>query len=174
MSIKSLSPDVLSIVLSFLDNKNSSFLVCTCKTLKTYGDNHGFISSIKYNYNDDIIKFMIHFYHHLHTIKNIYIRGLDNPHLYITNYAENICFDHCNIYEYVNPKKPIFMAKSLKITDYHRYTNKRTLSINWSAFPNIENLELYVYDVDLSCLTTLKHLKTYTINTITNGKKIKL
>ena len=90
--------------------------------------------------------------------------GIDDPHLWLPNYTQYLVFDHCSISGYLNPGRHGSVTKSLKIRDYHRYKNKQTLRVNWECFPNLEELELYVYNVDMTDINKLKKLTTVIIN----------
>ena len=91
---------------------------------------------------------------------------MDNPHLWIPVFVQNINFDHCSISEYLNPGKQAHITKKLRLTDYNRYKNNNILKVNWECFQNLEELELYVYDVDLTGIEKLKRLSKININTM--------
>jgi hypothetical protein len=91
---------------------------------------------------------------------------MENPQSILPKFVRNIYFDHCSISKYINPKKIMYQTKKLRLTDYHRYSNKQKLRINWNCFPNLEELELYVYDVDLSGIENLPKLYNKKINTL--------
>lgn len=169
MSIINCPSNLLSIIISFLDNISNSSLMKTCKSINTHGKSYGFITSLKLDLNTDTMSFLRRFNQHQHTLQTVYIRGIDNPQLWLPKYTKHIIFDHCSVLKSINPPQTVYVTKSLKITDYHRFKFPNTLRINWLQFPNLENLELYVHDVDLTNLDLTK-LKTYSINTIVRGK----
>ena len=165
--LTSRSSHELSLIISFLNNKSSIYLIKTCRYIKTHGDRYGFLTSLELDYTTDTMAFIRWFSYHQETLRTVKIKGMDNPHMWLPKYVENVIFDHCSVIKRINPQKPIYVTKSLNITDYHRYNNKNTLRINWTQFPNLEKLELYVYDVDLNGLD-LKTLKICKINTLTH------
>ena len=119
---------------------------------------------MKVDYSIDMMTFIKNFCYHLHTLKTVYMNGIDDPHMLLPHYTEHLIFDHCSISKYLNPGRQAYITKSLTLTDYHRYKNKQTLRVNWSCFPNLEELELYVHDVDLTGIEKLKKLKKVNIN----------
>lgn len=163
MSLSFCPPDLLIIVTSFLDNKSASSLIRSCKSLATHGNEHGFLTSLKCDLTMDIIKFMMLFSVHSNTLRSVQLWGVDNAHLWLPFYPERISFEHCSITKYINPSVQPHV-KSLKITDYFRYKFKTIVKINWDCFPNLEELELYVYDFDRNGLN-LSQLKLCAINT---------
>lgn len=163
MSLCFCSSDVLIMITLYLDNKSNCRLIRSCKSLKNHGNNHGFLTALNCDLTMDMMKFMRLFSTHSNTLKSVYLRGVDDAHLWLPFYTEKIVFDHCSITKHVNPGiQP--QVKSLKITDYHRLRFKTVVRINWACFPNLEELELYVYDFNRTGLN-LSKLKVSKINT---------
>jgi hypothetical protein len=168
MSLLNTSSDIITIVMSFLQDKDNTRLVRTCKNLCTHGKEYGFVTFINGDLNTDMMTFMERFCRHSNTINSVFLSSLDNPHNWLPHYVEKLCFNHCAITSYVNPspRSNSHVVKYLKLTDYNRYRYKTTLRINWDCFPNLEELELYVYDVDLVGIEKCIKLKKRKINTI--------
>lgn len=157
--------DTLFTIISFLDNKSSSALIRTCSIIKKHGDTYGFATHMSFDSIIDTMSFIRRFYHHINTLKSVYIRGIDNPHIWIPQYVERMVFDHCCVVKEINPIMTSYVTKYLKITDYHRTKYKTKVYINWEKFPNLEKISLYVFDINLDGLN-MKKLKEYNINTM--------
>ena len=155
---------ILSHVMLFLNNKTNTHLINTCKELHKHGKKIGYLTSIKTSVALSMMIFINNFCDHSRTLKTVEMRGIDDPHLWLPNYTQHLIFDHCSISEYLNPGRQARVTKSLKLRNYHRYKNKQTLRVNWECFPNLEELELYVYDVDMTGIEKLKKLKTVVID----------
>ena len=166
MSLTKCPPIILSSITSFLDNKEGINLILTCKYIKTHGYKYGFLTTIQLKHTNDFFTFLQNFETHKKTIKTIKVHGIDNPHMWLPEYTQCLIFEHCSLSEYFNPKKQIYTTKVLKLIDYHRYKNKINLQINWNCFPNLEELYLYVYQVNINGLDDLKHLKIIKINSL--------
>jgi hypothetical protein len=168
MSIINYSPEILGFIISFLDNKTNICLIKTCKYVYNHGEQFGYLSYIKIKYGIKMMEFFYHFCKHSFYIKTVEIYGMDDPHLWIPSFVQNINFDHCFISGYLNPGKQAYVTKKLRYVDYHRYKNKHILKVNWECFINLEELELYVYDVDLSGIEKLQKLSRININKMSN------
>ena len=166
MSLKLYPTDVLLYIMSFLDNKTNSNIVSTCRVLRQHGKNNGYINKIKANYSVDMREFLSLFCVHTNTIKTVTIDGFENPHLWVPIFRENMFFTHCSFPTRLSPGKGGRSTKYIVLTDYHRFKNKLTLEIDWEDFPNLEELELYVYSVNMKGIDNCKKLKRVKINTI--------
>lgn len=148
MSLLFLSADILKYIMEYTDDVSNSKLTQTCSFIHTHSDTFGYVNVIHADMQTSMRTFIKRFCKHANTIKTVIINRVDDPHLWIPNYVENLKFEHCSITEYFNPGKQGKIVKSLKLTDYNRYRFKNKLKINWKCFPNLEILELYVYDVN--------------------------
>jgi len=169
MSLIHCPPDIILTVTSFLNNKSNSCLMMTCYSMYVHGKTHGFLTSIKLDCSVDTMTFIRQFSQHSHSIRTVVINGIDDPHIFLPQYVENLVFDHCSIRK-MDPGQLVPVTKRLKLTDYLRYKNHNSVFINWKYFPNLEDVELYVYDVNFEDLLKLKKLKHVKINTLTRGK----
>lgn len=165
MSLKICPTDVLMYIMSFLDNKTNSNIVSICRVLREHGKNNGYLNKIKADYKVDIQEFISIFCIHSKTIKTVTMDGFENPHLWVPIFRENMFFTHCSFPISLRPGKGGRSTKCMVLTDYHRYKNKVTLEINWCDFPNLEELELYVYDVKITGIEKCEKLKKVKINT---------
>lgn len=161
MSLLTIPIDILKSIMYFLNNKDNTNLIRVCKYFCIYGKERGYMTFINADLNTNIMTFVHRFCQHSHTVKSISIRGIDNPHIWLPHYVEKLNFEHCAITKYVNPcpRSNSRVVTSFKLSDYHRYKYKTTLRVNWSCFPNLEELELYVHDVDLTGIEQCKKLK---------------
>lgn len=172
MSLLATPSDNIVNVMSFLDDRTNTRLIRACKDLCKHAKEYGFVTYINADLNTNMLTFIQRFCQHDNSIKRIRVRGVDNPHIWLPHYVERIEFDHCAITSYVNPcsRANPHLVKSFKLKDYHRYKFKTKIRINWNCFPNLEELELYVHDVDMTGLEKLKKLKRINIDTSTFGK----
>jgi hypothetical protein len=163
MSLIFCPSDILIMITVFLDNKSNTRLIRSCKLLKNHCNEYGFLTTINHNLTMDMMKFTRLFSTHSNTLKSVYLRGVDDGHLWLPFYPERIILDNCVITKYINPGvQP--QVKALKITDYHRFESNTVVKINWDCFPNLEILLLHVYDFDRTGLN-LSQLKTCKIDT---------
>jgi hypothetical protein len=165
MSLLTTPSDIISKIMSFLDNRVNARLIRICKYIHLHGKEFGYASYINANLSTNMGVFIRRFCQHSHYIKTVEIYGIDNPHIWIPHFVERLIFEQCSITGYVNPGKQAHVTKSLKLTDYHRYKFKTILRVNWLCFPNLEELELYVYDVDLTGIEQCQKLKSVKIDT---------
>lgn len=165
MSFPLYTPDLLSTIISFLDNNSSVRLISTCQYIKNHGDNNGFLTTLKLTNTTDTMEFYNNFSKHEKSLKTLILIRIDDPFIWIPKYVERLIFENCSISCYINPGKRIYTTKVLKLKDYDRCKNKSKIRINWSCFPNLEEIELYVHDIDLNGLDKLDNLKTILIDT---------
>lgn len=156
--------DLITNILGFLNNKSSVSFIRTCIHINNVSKKHGYVTSLRSKMNDDIFTFIRTCCEHSLTLKTIELNYMDDPHLWIPFYVNNIIFKHCSITKRWNPGKKALCIKKLKLEDYNRYKFKNTLKINWESFENLEELRLYVYDVDLSGIDKLTKLKNVFID----------
>ena len=166
MTLKNLPSDLISHIASFIDNKTNTQLSRSCKEL----NNHGYSVSITSESFPYMMTFIRNFCKHQYSIKKTVIKYIDDPQLWLPSFTEHIEFLHCVIPSYINPPlaSKSHQTKYLKITDYHRYTRKTVVRINWGCFPNLEELELYVYDIDLTGIENCTKLNKRKIDTYIN------
>lgn len=166
MFVNNSPTEIILGIMSFLDNKTNTKLVRTCKSFHNHGKKFGYLTQLKVNNIIDKIYYLNIYLEHSKCLTTIEMNGFENPHLLLPRYVYNIKFDHCSISKYLDPGKQIYETEKITLKDYHRYKNKLTLQVNWSRFPNLKELQLYVYDVDLTGITELKKLKKININTV--------
>ena len=161
--------DCITHILSFCDNNSGASIINTCRFFSLFSKNEGFATKITNN-NINEFEFIKRCIAHSKTLSVIHINGYVNPHLWVPMFKETMVFTHCSFPSKIfNRGKKYNLTKSLTITDYHRYTNKIILKIDWSIFPNLEELVLYVFDVDLNgMIECCKKLKSGKINTLKN------
>jgi hypothetical protein len=152
-----LSSDIITCIIRFLDNRTNCRIISTCKELNIYGKKYGYLTSILLDYKEQYFSFIHKYHNHSNTINKIEIKETLNPHLLIPEYTEILIFSHCSIDKYINPDN-IVKTRVLKITDYHRSTNKNVLRINWDKFIHLEYLELYIYNIELKGVEKLEKL----------------
>jgi len=165
MSLKLCTTDVLIYIMSFSDNKSNSKLVSVCKELVNHGKENGYMTRIQADYKANMMEFLSMFCSHSKTISTVTMNGFENPHIWVPSFREKMLFTHCSFPMCLNPGKDGQNTKQMVITDYHRYKNKLTLKVKWENLPNLEELELYVYDVDMTGIDKCKKLKRVKINT---------
>lgn len=161
-----LPKDIITYIISFLENKDTRKLINTCNFFYKHGKKYGYLTYLKATSNTDMLYFYNLFLEHYNCVTTIEINGIKNPQLLLPKFVQNINFNHCYISKYLDPGKQIYQTKKIRIRDYNRYKNKQTLRVNWSRFPNLKELDLYVYNVDLTGIKVLKKLKNIRINTV--------
>ena len=165
MTLSNIPYDLLTHITTFLNDKTNTLFMRICKYLYEYSTKFGYLTYIKATSSSNMMTFIQRFIKHSLSIKTVEIRSIDDPHLWIPHYVEKLIFEHCSIPSYLNPKKQVFVTKYFKLIDYNRYKYKTTLRVNWECFPNLEELELYVHDVNWTFLDHCKKLKRVIINT---------
>jgi hypothetical protein len=158
--------DIICYITSFLENKDNSMFIQTCKNIHLHGITFGYFNYIKANLSTNMLTFIHRFNLHSNTIRTVEMHYIDDPHIWLPIYVEKLIFEHCSIPSYINPGKQIHITKSIKLTDYHKYKFKTVLRINWECFPNLEELDLYVHKVELTGIQVCKKLKSIKINNV--------
>lgn len=99
---------------------------------------------------------------------------LDNPQevIHTQKYPIAIVFNECIISEPITPD--ISPTRYIRIRKLNRTKHDTILSIDWTKFPNLEVLDIYVNDIDLSNIQICKFLKKVRINLVKNTKTIDL
>lgn len=166
MCINNLPTEILSYIITFLNNKTSTRLIRSCNSIHKYGQKFGYLTHLKATSNTDMLEFFGIFLEHSDCVTTVEINGVENPQLLLPRFVRNLSFNHCSISNDIDPGKKVYETKKIRLRDYHRYKNKQILRINWSCFPNLEELDLYVYDVDLTGIKELEKLKIIKINTV--------
>jgi hypothetical protein len=174
MSLLTTPSDIIGNIMSFIGDRYNTRLIRSCKSLCTYGRKYGYISAVNVNLHSNMMIFIQRLCQHSLTLESVIMRGIDDPHIWLPRYFERMSFEHCKITKYVNPgpRSNPHVVKSFKLIDYHRYKFKTKLRVNWYCFPNLEELELYVHDIEMTGLDKLKKLKKINIDTATRGKII--
>lgn len=173
MLFKQVPIDCITHILSFCDNNSGASIINTCTFFNKFSKNNGYATKITNNNNINEFEFIKRCIAHSKTLSVIHINGYINPHLWVPMFKETMVFTHCSFPSKIfNRDKKYNLTKCLTITDYHRYTNKIVLRIDWSILPNLEKLVLYVFDVDLNGIENCKKLKTCKINTLKNKTTI--
>lgn len=173
MLFKQIPTDYITYILSFCDNNSGVSVINTCTFFYKFSKENGYATKITNN-NINEFEFIRRCILHSKTLSTINMNGYVNPHLWVPMFKENMIFTHCSFPSRIFYRdKNCNITKHLTITDYHRYTNNIVLSIDWSIFPNLEELILYVFDVDLNGIENCKKLKTCRINTLKNKTTIK-
>ena len=115
MTLKNCSTDILSVIISFLNNKSSITLSQTCKKIHNHSQNYGYLSSMKANKDTDLYDFMFKYYINKNTLNSIEMHRINNPQNLITTLPEVVTFNHCVISEFFNPTKKSLRTKKLVI-----------------------------------------------------------
>lgn len=161
MSLSNSSQDIISYITTFLHNKDNVSIAHTCLQLSK----SSFMRSLRLDPLVDQWIFLKRWLQHSKSIRVIQISYRDNPYLMLPEYPEQLIFEHCSIGVW-NPGNKAYKTKYVKLLDYNRYGNKRHLTINWSCFPNLEKLDLYVWSVDLNGIENCKKLKNIKIDKV--------
>jgi hypothetical protein len=166
MSLLETPSDIIVNIMSFLEDKYNTNFIKTCKFFYRHGKEYGFVTFINADLHTNMMTFIQRFCQHSRTLKSVFMSDMEDPHIWLPHYVERLSFEHCAITKYVNPcsKSNSNVVKSFKLTDYNRYKFKTTLRVNWACFPNLEELELYVHDVDLTDIEQCRKLKRLKIN----------
>jgi hypothetical protein len=114
-----------------------------------------------------MLLFLSRFFQHSKSLKTVIFRGVDEVHEWFPHFVETMIFEHCVITQ-LDPGKPVYVTKRLKLVDYFRHKYRTTVFINWECFPNLEEVELYVYDVNLNGIEGCKNLRVRKIDRVKN------
>ena len=173
MLFKQIPTDCITYILSYCDNNSGASIINTCTFFNKFSKENGYATKITNNNNINDFEFIRRCILHSKTLSTINMNGYVNPHLWVPMFKENMIFTHCSFQSRIfYREKNCNVTKRLTIIDYHRYTNKIVLRIDWDIFPNLEELILYVFDVDLNGIENCKKLKTGKINTLKNKTTI--
>lgn len=147
MSLKYLPSDLLSYVISFLDDKTSRNLICTSTHMYNHGLKYGYIKSLKVTDKTNLNSFIKVMCQHSKTIKSLEFYEIDHPEIWMPFYVKNIAFINCRLPGYLDPnyrQKPE-SVKSLRMIDC-RYDGPFNIDyINYSKFTELELSNVMIY-----------------------------
>ena len=156
--MNSISDDLLVIILSYLNNKDSLSLVKTCKYFKKLFYEKGFYKSIYYNFSEPILPFINLFDIHNKTLHDVYIKNGYNIHTFMNNtWCKNVKFSNYSYEDYnIDPKK-ITNTENLYISSYNK--KKIKITINWNKFPKLKYLYISIYDININNIEICDNLE---------------
>lgn len=152
-----ISDDLLVIILSYLNNKDSLSLVKTCKYFKKLFYERGFYKTIYYNFPEPILKFSNLFNIHNKTLNSVYINNGYNIHNFMDNiWCKNIEFSNYSFDYNIEPTN-ITNTENLYIVSSSNKKNK--ICINWNKFPKLKCLFLNIYDININNIEICDNLE---------------
>lgn len=164
MSLTTLPPDMIRTIIKMIpDNKGTIALYNSCNIIRKDCINTSFLKKIMYNNHKTISdpnnwpdpeSFSILWHNHASTIKCIETDGLDNIEKYIPVFAEEMIITYYETSEAILSPENGDRVKKLFFKDF-AIGSKRTLKIDWAKFPNLEELTLHVWDVDITGMKEL-------------------
>jgi len=98
-----LSSDIISSIISFLNDNSSICFIQTCKSIKTHGDNHGFIKKMSADYTSDMNLFIKRFCKHVKTLRRVSMNNIENPHIWLPEFVETTAFIDCSLTTKLDP-----------------------------------------------------------------------
>ena len=152
--------DLLTYMFSFLNNKSVCCFVRSCKYIYDIGLKFGYLNYIRYNFTVDLMEFIKMFCNHTRTLSTVEIRGLQDPHIWLPDSVETLIFRQCS----VSTKFELPNSYKIKKIIYIDTLRSDYIDIDWSKFPNIMYLILYVKNIKISGLHNLKKLKNIKLN----------
>ena len=156
-----LPADILISIMNFLStNTERLSFISVCKYIYNELKNFGFATSIVYKQFEDPFNFFINCIKQYRTIHTITINGLKDFDTWLEYYPECLYLYQCITPKYSIIPPYISVTRIFKFKDLNRSEHKRILKIQWSKFPNLEELHIYAYDCDLSEIKLCSKLKT--------------
>lgn len=159
MSLINLPTDILINLFSYLtDKENVQYTLANKSFYEAYKENGGFLSKIKLQKHTNKQKFTKTFYRHFHTIKDVYVEHQKNPHYNIINFPKIVKCSSCELTE---PFLPNYgQPCETEILIFRNTKNDTTVHFktNWSLFPKLKRVVLYVDSIDVSDVEVLKNL----------------
>lgn len=159
MSLTKFPLEWISYIMSFIPDKDNCHLVRSCKQFNDCSNKYGFIKNIKLDYSTNTTEFHNNFYKHKNTIEKVIMDRIDDPFLWLPQFVKHIILESCTCNSYINPRREVLETTQFTFLDRNFYIEKTNLRINWAKFPNLEYINLHVYDVNLNGIENLKNLK---------------
>ena len=140
--MKSLSEDLVRLVLEFCDSRSSFNFVLCCKQVFISSLKGGFAKHISFDAtrDTDIGIFMNRMAKHYRHINVCSMYHLTNPFLWMPTWVKKVEFYFCKFTEELNPPHPV-ITESLKLLSHFNGKNS-IISIQWEKFPLLKELEL--------------------------------
>lgn len=165
MSLVIVPEELVYLIWNLTDNKGSVSLACTNKWFNATGNQNGYVKhmSIGRLNDDSTLTCVMRYLEHKRSLHSIHIERLNNPQSWISGCLPIItCFNRCHFTTELNP--PPSNTEILTIRDQHRHQHNNTLRINWSKFPKLKVLDLYVFKVNLSGIEACRNLNSVKIS----------
>jgi len=163
--ITSLPVDIIySFVLWFYENKDTISLSSVCKDWKRLFDETGYIRKMRLTNRVNGIDWIRHFISHKQTIDSIYIANQTDPAMWIIEFPRMVHFSECVLTQPLIPngKNPC----RTEVLIFRNMTVRNTVfNTDWSLFPNLRRLVIYVSSCNMNGLMELKNLHTVCIYT---------
>jgi hypothetical protein len=164
-----LNDEVLIIIMSYLNHKDSiNFLLCN-KYLKTLFYKSGYLKGITFgtNYkNRDPNELFLLCCKHEKTLKTLFIYNLNNPSPWIPiSWPKSVNIYYSCISEKLSPSLSRTEKLTISIFDFNFIRNK-TLKIDWKKFPSLKNIYFRIHDLDINGIEECKNLEIINITII--------
>lgn len=173
MILTNLPTDILINFFSFLSDKENLQYICASKSFyDAYKENGGVLTKIKLKKHTNRQKFTKNFYRHFQTIKDVYVEDQKDPHYNIINFPKIVKCSSCDLTEPFIPNHGQPCETETLI--FRNTENKPTVHFktDWSLFPNLKRVVLYVNSIDETDLEVLKKLPNIdSISIYTNRAK---
>lgn len=143
------------------DNKKSCFkLRSSCKKIKNTMDEYGFLKSIVYKFNSNLINFLKVIDNHLFSLNTITMDRAVDPHLLIPEMVKNFIIINCDFTQVFDLPFTLEKLENLEI-----YYGGEKKEFAWHKMTNLKTLYIKDAFVDLSGISSCKKLKKLVIMT---------
>lgn len=166
MLFLNLPEEMIIYIWDFLEtNKDSISLLKTCKALRKIAINNGYIKELSIQKFSPIV-FQVKSVEHFHTINSIIV---DSVNWLPRKWPVKVTFIQCEMNSEIDPPDK---TKTTKLELKLRTDRKDCLNINWKKFPNLEQLYISTYDINLEGIELCQKLSKICISLGIVNKKI--
>ena len=165
--VTDLPDDILYGMFDMLEtNEETIALAKTTKTWHKLAKNNGYLKKLRFTPNVNGKEYIKHYIENANTIDRVYVERQTDPHFWIFGFPRVVNCSECELTEDFIPNggKPC-KTEILIFRNMSERTAPTRFKTNWSLFPNLKRLVLYVAECDLAGLEKLEHLDTTYIRT---------
>lgn len=175
--IVNLPNEILQSLFSWLPrNSDTIALNCSCRQLNKLATENGYIRKMCFNKNIDGNNWIKRYITHSRTIDNIYMESQKNPHYWIIDFPRMVNCSECELTEPFIPNGGYPCKTEILIFRNMSHKTRTNFQTNWSLFPNLRRLVIYVDECNINGLEKLINLDTayiYTYNGVYKRDGIK-
>ena len=167
MALNNLPTDILAGMFQYLEVKESASLIETCSEWDSAcKENGGYLRKIQLTPEINGNEYLQTYSRHARTIERVYVDNQTDPHHWIIRFPKLVNCAGCDLTEdFIPHGGKQCETEILTFRNIGENSPKVLFKTDWSLFPKLRRLVLFVEEVDLTGLDKLKQLDTIVIYT---------